>query len=45
MNEQEEYIMKITILNGSPRKQNTAAGAENGSEAKLSEIREFAKAL
>ena len=28
MNEQEEYIMKITILNGSPRKQNTAAMVE-----------------
>ena len=37
--------MKITVLNGSPRKQNTAAGDENGSEAKLEEIRAFARAL
>ena len=55
--------MKIAVLNGSPRKENTyamveafkdgaedagiitASGEENKSEAKLAEIREFAKNL
>lgn len=37
--------MKIAILNGSPKVGNTAAGEENGSEAKMAEIRAFAKAL
>ena len=49
--------MKITILNGSPRKENTAAmvdafaegakaaGDENKSEEKLAAIRDFAKSL